>query len=599
MSTLIIGTAGHIDHGKTSLVRHLTGVDLDQSPEEKQRGITISLGFTHLDLENGKRVAFVDVRGHEKLIRTMIAGATGIDAVLLCVSAVEGVMPQTREHLSILHLLGVKHGIIAMTMTDLADPDLIELAELDIEEACLNTFLEGAPIIKTASGPKPIGQADLIDALMKIPFAIHDSTGPFRLPIDRVFLQKGFGAIVTGTARNGTVEKGVEIEVVPEGLHGRARTIQVHNAEVSSASPGQRVAVNIAGIHHDELKRGSVIMPKGAITPTSILDCSYSHLADSPEIEDGARVRFLSGSTEALARITVIDGTSLQGGKKQIIQLRTEKKVVLLPNDRFILRRESPLQTLGGGKIIDPWSRRIRQKNKDSALPPLRAIINGDNGQLLSRRGREGAKVSTCNHWGVKGDNLDDRCYSPEAIVAMRRDLLQEMNKWHQINPLKLGISSKALHQRTVPRLSSKAFEILMAQLIHENKLEQKGPWIQAVDFDISLNDDQRKMVKEIREKCRKGKWQGAELSELGEQSIIQYLIDTGEITRIQSMAFLPVYLEDLKTKLRIFFEKNELMEPSDFKTITQLSRKFAIPLLEWLDQQGFTQRKGNGRTLR
>ena len=307
-SPLIIGTAGHIDHGKTSLVKALTGVNLDRTPEEQQRGITISLGFTHLDLPNDRRAAFVDVPGHEKLVRTMIAGATGLDVVVLCVAANEGVMPQTREHLDILGLLGLNRGIIALTKCDLVDEEMLELAKLDVEETVENTFLANAPVICTSVGEQPTGLEALTAALAGFVTDERASDDWFRLPIDRAFIQRGFGTVVTGTARGGTLTDGSAVWIQPLGTASRVRGIQVHGASVPSATAGQRTAINLAGIERDDLARGMVVLNNPDIAPASILDTKMKLLAHAPAIESGGHVRLLVGTDFGVTLFEFTDG---------------------------------------------------------------------------------------------------------------------------------------------------------------------------------------------------------------------------------------------------------------------------------------------------
>jgi len=361
LSNLVIGTAGHIDHGKTSLIRALTGVDLDQAPEERERGITIRLGFIHLDLPSGRRAAFVDVPGHERLVRTMISGATGLDAVLLCVSAMEGVMPQTREHLDILGLLGMQRGVIALTMTDLADEETLELAELDVADMVAGTFLDDAPIIHTSAGETPAGLEDLRRALDALGAPPRPASGTFRLPIDRAFIKQGFGTVVTGTVRTGTLEDGAEVEVQPGGIQARVRGLQVHGGAQGQTHAGQRTALNLAGIERDDLDRGQVVVRRGSLTPTSMVDTILTLLPGTPEIADGQRVRMLIGTAEVLASLSHITPPG-DPSAAHFVQLRTERPIVAMAGDRFILRRESPMTTLGGGQVLDAWAPRFRAR---------------------------------------------------------------------------------------------------------------------------------------------------------------------------------------------------------------------------------------------
>ncbi|MEQ1569513.1 MAG: selenocysteine-specific translation elongation factor, partial [Myxococcota bacterium] len=301
---LVVGTAGHIDHGKTSLVRTLTGVDLDDLPEERARGITIALGFTALPLPDGRFASFVDVPGHEKLVRTMVAGATGLDAVVLCVSAVDGAMPQTREHVAILDLLGLRRGVIALTMADLVDDELLALAVDDVTQLVAGTFLAGAPIIPF-SAIDGRGKDALVRAIAEFPDTDRAPNGPFRLPIDRVFVRTGFGVVVTGTTTSGTIEDGDVVTLLPSGVSARVRGIEVHGHEVARATPGHRTALNLAGVDAETVSRG-MVAARGPVPCASIVDLSLSALTSAPPLEDGAAVRVLHGTAELGARVYLI-----------------------------------------------------------------------------------------------------------------------------------------------------------------------------------------------------------------------------------------------------------------------------------------------------
>ena len=296
----IIGTSGHIDHGKTSLIRSLTGIDLDSAPEEKERGITIALGFTSLTLDDGRQVSFVDVPGHERLVRTMVAGATGIDGVLLCVSAVEGVMPQTREHFEILELLGVRSGVVVVTKVDLVDEELLELAVDDVEQLIAGSALEGSPIVPY-SAISGVGREELLGHLAELSKLERAEEGPFRLPVDRVFTRDGFGSIVTGTIRSGSVERGQDVFILPEGRKSRVRGLEVHGEEVSRAVAGSRAAINLAGLERDELQRGLVVST-GAVPCTSMVDVRLTIISTAPELKDGAELRVLLGTSERIGK---------------------------------------------------------------------------------------------------------------------------------------------------------------------------------------------------------------------------------------------------------------------------------------------------------
>ena len=599
-SQLIIGTAGHIDHGKTTLIHALCGKQLDSTPEEKERGITINLGFADKTLPSGTKVSFIDVPGHEKLIRTMISGATSMDAVLLCVSAVDGVMPQTKEHLSILKLLGIQQGLIALTMSDLVDEEMIELALLDIEELIEGSFLEEAPIIVTAAGANPIGIQELEQHLDNIQVEIKDSSQPFRLSVDRCFVQKGFGVVVTGTARGQAVNIGETLTSIPHNQEGRIRSIQHHGTEQEQTQSGERTAINIVGVEKTHIQRGSLLYRPKSIPPTSILDMEYHHLSDAPNLKDGARVRILHGSMEALARITIIsDHETLQEGK-QFLQLRTEKPLIIMPNDRCIIRQESPLHTLGGGIILDPWAQRIRKKHKYSAGLDLAAIAKGNTDLLLERRGIRGASLLCTSLWKCIGIELGDQWVSQKIVDDIIPSLCQTLTRWHEENPLHIGCPLKEmLHRHPLP-LSEKGYAQLVKYAVQKNmvKIPEKGT-IALIDFQITLTTDQENQKNTILQQIRKANLEGVPFSTFPNNPLVAYLRSKEEIVRIDSNLIAQDSIALLLSNLTDYFTKNKILSPSAFKEISGLSRKYAIPMLEWLDAKGHTRRTEKGRIQR
>jgi selenocysteine-specific elongation factor len=608
----IIGTAGHIDHGKTSLIRALTGIDLDRLPEEKSRGITIALGFIHHPLPSGRVVSFVDVPGHERLVRTMVAGATGLDAVMLCISASEGVMPQTREHLDILQLLGVQQGLVALTMCDLVDEEMRELATMEVEELVEGTFLEGAPIIGTSAQRPASELAPLIAALEALSWSPRESQGPFRLPVDRAFVQRGFGTVVTGTVRSGALEDGAEVHILPDGGRARVRGLQVHGEEVAATRSGLRSALNLAGVERDDLARGMVITDR-ALQSASILDTRVRLLPGSPDLCDGMRTRILLGTSEVMAVCTVIalelGGTHttesgvLMGGQSGLVQLRTEAPLVALPGDRFILRRESPIETLGGGEILDPWSRRIRGRDKQGALPLLLQIEQGEAQAHLKRAGIAGVDPVRARIYGVEqvGSLLGSRLLHPDLVSELQQGLLQWLAEWHRDHPLATGCPRRELHSGGLRHLEKRAFEDLIGALEAAGSLVLDGPKVRLPDFEVRLSAAQEDRLRKLEEELRHLGCATPKLDELvqREPEIVPLLMSRGQLIRVGERLVHSEALEKLKRDVRTFFEDNSQMGPTDFKAITGLSRRHAIPLMEWLDTQGVTLRQDNCRVLR
>lgn len=596
---LIIGTAGHIDHGKTSMVRALTGVNLDSLPEEQQRGITISLGFTHLDLGDERRAAFVDVPGHEKLIRTMIAGATGLDAVVLCVAANEGVMPQTREHLDILGLLGLERGIVALTKCDLVDEEMLELAMLDVEESVAGTFLEGAPVVCTAVGESPQGLDEIRTLIADLVATERTTDGWFRLPIDRAFIQRGFGTVVTGTARGGLLSDGSPVWIQPLGISSRVRGLQVHGLEVKEAQAGQRTAVNLAGIERDDLARGMVVLNNPDIEPASVIDTQLRMLDHAATIASGSHVRLLVGTAEVLAIADVLDGDAMAPGHHHWVQLRTETPIVALPGDRFVIRRESPLETLGGGTIFDPWARRARKKHHAQLCTEISALAEGDRGMLLRRAGPAGLSPEQAHVRQIQdGVLLGDRMLHPHHVDALATHLLAALTDWHTDHPLEPGAPRRSVHAGALAALTEKAFDALIGHQVTAGTIKTQGPRCQLASFTVELTAEQASARETMLQDLRGAAYEGLLFNDLirDQNRMLQLLIDAGLAVRVGERVLHAHVLDQLTAKVNAFFSENNELSPSSFKEITGLSRRTAIPLLEWLDTAGITRREGNAR---
>ena len=608
----VIGTAGHIDHGKTSLIRALTGTDLDRLPEERSRGITIALGFVHHPLPSGRVLSFVDVPGHERLVRTMIAGATGLDAVMLCISASEGVMPQTREHLDILQLLGLREGLVALTMCDLVDEDIQELARMEVEELVEGTFMEGCPIISTSALAGSEALSPLVDALESLDWTPRRDDGPFRLPVDRAFVQHGFGTVVTGTVRSGQIPDGAEIRILPDGTKARIRGMQIHGEDVTRAHTGVRCALNLAGVERDDLARGMVITGED-LRPASILDTRASLLPDSPSLRDGQRVRLLMGTSEVMAVCTVLgvgdsgqdhlETDQIGGGETGLLQLRTEAPLVSLPGDRFILRRESPVETLGGGTVLDPWSRRKRRRDKAAALELLTQIEAGELDAYLRLAGLSGLEPRQAEIYGVAelGTLLGRRILHPEHAEALRTQLLQWLSDWHEEHPLAPGCPRRELHSGGLPRLDKRAFEELIQSMVEAGSLILDGPRVRIPSFHVQLSPDQSRRLSQLEEELLSLGCATPKLDELIEKDpeLVPLLMSRGQLQRVGERLIHIDCLKKLIDDVRTLLLSNHKMGPAEFKEITGLSRRHAIPLMEWLDTQGITRREENYRVLR
>ena len=607
---LVVGTAGHIDHGKTSLVRALTGQNLDRLPEEKARGITIALGFTNLPLASGRIASLVDVPGHERLVRTMIAGASGLDAVLFCVSAVEGVMPQTREHLAILELLGVKQGVVVLTMTDLVDEELIELAELDVEEAVAGTFLEGAPVLRTSAGPEPMGMQSVREALDAIPpntdAPVH---APMRLPVDRAFIQRGFGTVVTGTMRGGRVADGEEVELLPTGLRCRVRGLQVHGETCGQSRAGLRTALNLAGVERDDLTRGHVVCQPGVLQPTRMFDVHIRLIEGAPPVVPGGRLRVLAGTAETLAVFAPVsrdDGEDPTEpwtvGCSGYAQLRTEHPLVLLRDDRIILRRESPITTFGGGRVLDPCAPRFRNRHRAQFDAELRALHTGDDSILLLRAGDLGLSPQQVDlHRTGPGVPIGDRHLHPARLERLNKQLLEALSAWHAANPLADGAPRRDLHGAALPHLSTALFDALVQRLADREAVILDGPRLRAAGFRVQLSGAQQQTYDRIRTQVATAGAAAPKFTEVLQESpeLVPLLLSRGLLVRYGDRVSTPEALHAVRNRVQAFLVEHRRMQPTDFKALFDLSRKHAIPLLEWLDASKLTVRDGDARILR
>lgn len=604
-SHLIVGTAGHIDHGKTTLLRHLTGVNLDSTPEEQKRGITISLGFTSLQLPSGRLISLIDVPGHEKLIKTMIAGATGLDAVLLCISATDSVMPQTKEHFEILKLLDIQHGVIVLTMCDLADEEDIELITEEISELVDGSFLENAPIIQTSCATNPFGLEEVKQALEAIPSINRIDQGFFRLPIDRVFTQKGFGTVVTGTSRGGELMEGSIVSILPQGLEAKVRNIQVHSRQQSIAPAHQRVALNLSGISHSALSRGDCIILKDSLPMSSMLDVQYHHIESAPTISNRSKVRVLFGSSEILATVHIISKEeTIEEAGNYFIQLRLETPQVFLKGDLLILRRESPLETLGGGKILDPFPPKIRTKNREEQLAFIKKLSKGEHDAFFSRRKLQGLPSSQAQFLGLEKDfshlKLGEIYFAPQYIQSFQKKIVSCIQNWNELYPLRKGISAIEAHHQSLPFLSKSTFLQLIDQLLEKEQILQTDKLLHHPSFQIMLLPSQEKEINKLLQALEQRGFEGLEYSEITviSKDLLQYALDVKKMIRIKSQILPTTKLKILLECLQSFFSKHSEMTTADFKEMTSLSRKYCIPLLEWLDQKGFTIRKENSRIL-
>jgi selenocysteine-specific elongation factor len=633
MSHLVIGTAGHIDHGKTSLVRALTGIDTDRLKEEKLRGITIELGFAHLELPDVPPVGIVDVPGHEKFVHHMVAGVAGIDLVILVIAADEGVMPQTKEHLDICRLLGVTRGLVALTKTDLVDADWLEMVTDDVRQFVAGTFLEDAPIIPVSSQSGtglPELRQEIGSALRGIP--ARAAGGIPRLPVDRVFTMKGFGTVTTGTLVAGSLKVGDTVEVLPAGREYRIRGLQVHGESVTKATAGQRTAVNLQGAEKTALHRGDVITGPGAMSPSYLMDARLKLLAGAPRpLANRTRVRLHLGTSEILARTVVLGQEDLQPGGEAMVQFRLESPGVALPRDHFVVRSYSPPFTLGGGVLIDTHPEK-HKKFSSAAVASLEVLAGDDPDEsallLLNEAGPAGLGVpQLARRLNIDNDSafgmLDRLGRRDDAIripvkppIFMHADSVRDYEErclallasYHSEEPLKPGISREELKSRLV-RLTEKAFPFLLERLTNSGKIVAEKDIVRLREHKVSLRTDQAEVKAKVEAYYRRVGLQppvpgviSGELSLLPEAlaEAVSLLLTEGTFVKItEEMAIHAASIEGLRQKVIDYLTAQQEIDMPAFKTLSGLSRKYSIPVMEYFDRAGVTIRVGDHRKLR
>ena len=634
MKRVVLGTAGHIDHGKTTLIKALTGVDTDRLKEEKERGITIELGFTFMALPSGLKISIVDVPGHEKFVRHMVAGATGIDLVALIIAADEGVMPQTREHLDICKLLRVKKGFIALTKVDLAEKDWLELVKEEIREFVKGTFLEGAAIVPVSSTTGE-GIAGLVAEIDRLAQEVEERPpeGLLRLPIDRVFTMKGFGTVITGTIIAGKVSVGDALEVLPKGLEAKVRGIQAHGESVESATAGLRVGINLQGLEKDIVDRGNVLVIAQSLKPTSALDAIFQLLPGVPKaLKNRTRVRFHVGTTEALGRVIILDREEIKPGEEASLQLRLEEPVVALPGDRFVIRSYSPVSTIGGGEILDAFPTRhkrlseqlkgemaILEKGSDDEKIRLRLLKAGPAGlswpELVMRSNLLPSKLKPLvDHLVAKGGVLrfnGDRLryLHPQVMDDLQRFSLNYLKEFHQKNPLQTGAMKEELKSKLPPRVDVRLFNHLLSTLIEEKKILAEKETLRLFSHTISLKAEEKDLHKKIVLLFAKARLQPPTVKEVVAElaapenelkPVLQLLTKEGTLVKVKDdLYFHRQALGELEGRVVAFLQQNKEMTPAQFKEVSQVSRKFAIPLLEHFDGKKLTMRIGDKRVLR
>jgi selenocysteine-specific elongation factor len=636
-SSIIIGTAGHIDHGKSSLVQALTGKDPDRLPEEKRRGITIDLGFADLDLGD-VRVGFVDVPGHERFVKNMLAGVHGIDAVALVIAADEGVMPQTREHFDICRLLNVRRGLVVITKTDLVEEELLTLVRAEAEELVAGSFLEGVPTV-AVSARKGEGLEELRSAIRQIaretPARSSDSVT--RLPVDRAFTMKGFGAVVTGTLVSGEIAEADELELLPAGLRVRARGVQVHGSSVRVALSGQRTAVNLAGVDVASIERGMVLAETGRLRPVQIIDVQLQMLRTAPRsIRTRSRVRVHIGAAEVLGRVRVLNSRGeIPPGEIDFAQLRLESPVVALHDERFVVRSYSPSETIAGGLVLDPFATKHRGRELAKTNERLQMLMDSH------RPARLAAFVESAGDIGLKLADLAARTGWNDAVLSevtmkakqegrvvdadgvfiaganferLSQSALEDVRAHHKREPLSRGLARETLRERHFAHATPEVFRSVIAHLESGGLLATDKDLVRASEHSVELSPADAQLRERFSAFYEKAELEAPSLEQaftdagvassarVHGRKILQLLIDNGTLVRVQGDMFIHqkalAHLQSLLRKFASDHEPERLIDVGTFKDLAGVSRKYAIPLLEYLDREHVTRRAGDKRII-
>jgi selenocysteine-specific elongation factor len=631
MKSVTVGTAGHIDHGKTALVKALTGIDADRLEEEKRRGITIDLGFAHMELPGSGgemlRLGFVDVPGHERFVRNMLAGVGGLDVVLLVIAADESIKPQTREHLDILQLLGLQRGITVLTKSDAVDRDTLDVVRLEVEEFLRGTFLGGpGSSIIAVSSLTGEGLDDLKQALIHAVggASARDAQALARLPIDRVFTVKGFGTVVTGTLAGGTIGKEEELEAFPSGRRVRVRGVQVHGKPAAAAVAGERTALNLAGASTEDLSRGMTLAPPATFVTTRRIDVKLRLLPSAPRpLKDRARLHFHAHTMEKVAQVVLYNTKQIAPGDEGFAQLRLPEAALLLPGDRFIMRQFSPVTTIGGGIVLDA-APIARAAARDTFL---QTMAGGDPALILrariARRQHEGISLSRLTRetgWNrnvieaklspaVRDQQvlrIGDRFAETRELEDLKLHLQRTLEQFHKKNPLVGGIGREELREQL--KASAEVFATVAGALVREKKVEIAGDSVRLAGRGVAMKDEEAESKRIIEDAFAAAGLKvpalrevlgGLKVDKLRAQKIVTLLLRDKTLIKIsEELVFHRGALEELRRQMAAYRAKSSKIDVAQFKEMTGVSRKYAIPLLEYLDRERVTKRVGDAREI-
>ena len=639
MREIVLGTAGHVDHGKTSFIRALTGIETDRLKEEKKRGITIELGFAFLDLPCGHRLGIVDVPGHERFIKNMVAGAGGMDMVAFIIAADEGIMPQSREHLDICRLLGVKQGIVVLTKIDMVEEEWLELVEDEIREFVAGTFLENAPVLPVSSttgqGIDRVKEA-LNDIVASDRFA--EAYGPFRMPVDRIFTMKGFGSVITGTSIAGRISVGDELMLYPDRQKGKVRGIQVHGLAVDMVEAGHRTAINVQGLEKEDIHRGDMAATPGTLAPAYVFDADFLYLAANKKaFKHRTRVRVHLGTAEIMGRISLLDRDTVQPGDQAPAQVLLEEPAVAWPGDRYVVRSYSPVTTIGGGVLhnyLDKKRKRFKDEDRQQNRNIFQAFHRAEPEEMalfyLNEAGGAGldfdALAIKTGTFGNRLKKLLEKPISTRRVVVAESDRqrmiaadvyesLQEalrarVARFHLDNPLLPGMAMEELRRALPGQVDARLFQHLLSTMGREKKIVQEDGAIHLAGHTVTLKEDQEKLrgdltalyeTNGLTPPTLKAAYDAlASFSHASVKEMLDVLVRDKVLARVnESLYFSARHLETLEKRLIERLTEDEDLSPATFKEVTGASRKFSIPLLEYFDAAKITMRIGDKRVLR
>jgi len=632
MKQIILGTAGHIDHGKTALVKALTNIDTDRLKEEKERGITIELGFAHLKLPSGITLGIVDVPGHEKFVKHMVSGATGIDLVMLVVAADEGVMPQTREHIEICSLLNIRYGLVAITKIDLVDKEWLSLVRSDVSSFLSNTFLKDAPIVEVSSysGEGITALLEVLDDLAQSAPS-REAGNFFRLPIDRVFTMKGFGTVITGTTISGQISIGDDVTIYPKGFKSKVRGIQVHNKEVTIAGAGVRTAINLQGVEKEIVSRGDVVAENDSLRPSYMVDTILEYLETvNKKLQNRTKVRFHYGTSEVIATVILLDREALSKGEKCFAQFRLQKPLAFVAKDRFVIRSYSPIITIGGGSIINPLPSKKKQYSQE-ALNELSILNQGSNREIIEQHIKNSRLIGSdtkqlcilSNLTKANAENIIKELLSDKRIFKFdvdkglfihieyynhaKKRIEAALEDYHRRFPLRPGMMKEELKSRLSVVIRERLFNQILNHLAKEDVIVKEKDIIRLKNYKVELFEDQQRVLSRIEEIYKNGRLEPPYFKDLDKdlinksnKDLLEVMVKEHILVKAkEDLYFHHDAIKELKERLIKFLQEKGEITTSELKELTGVSRKYTIPLIEYFDKIQLTVRVGDKRMLR